>query len=430
MANIPRPSVIQVAQEEAAIPIPERVTIALAALAETAREGLLAFSVGLGLAVVGEIFEEEVTQLVGPRGKHSQDRQAYRHGQEERQLTLGGRRVTVHKPRARTKAGEEVELESYRLFASRDLLTQAALDRMLAGLSTRRYRTGLEPVGKKVEPKATSRSSISRRFVAGTKRKLAELFGRDLSQLDLLAIFIDGIETADHTIVVALGVDADGHKHPLGLWEGSTENKTVCRALLNNLVERGLDTERPILAVIDGGKAIRAALKAAFGDRVLIGRCRAHKRRNVLDHLPEDQRTFIGRKLDRAWRETDAGKAEQELKALAKQLETDHPGAAASLREGLEETLTVTRLGLSPSLMRTFKSTNPIESMISVARTVTDNVKRWRNGAMILRWTAAGVLEAEKQFRRVNGHRDLQLLRFALDRSLPPAEDSLSATVA
>jgi putative transposase len=290
MATIPCPSVIHVAPAEAAIRLPERVTIALAALTETAREGLLALSVGLGLAVVGQIFEEELTQLVGPRGKHSPQRQAYRHGQEARQLTLGGRRVEVQKPRARTKAGEELELESYRLFASRDLLTRAALERMLAGLSTRHYRAGLEPVGK-LASKATSRSSISRRFVTGTARKLRQLTERDLSQLDLVALFIDGIETAEHTIVAALGVDADGRKHPLGLWEGGTENKTVCQSLLNNLVERGLDPERPILAVIDGGKAIRTALKATFGERVLIARCRQHKRKNVLDHLPEEQRT-------------------------------------------------------------------------------------------------------------------------------------------
>ena len=257
--------------------------------------------------------------------------------------------------------------------------------------------------------------------MTGTARKLRELMGRDLSGLDLLALFIDGIETAEHTIVAALGVDAEGRKHPLGLWEGSTENKTVCQALLNNLVERGLDTERPLLAVIDGGKAIRSALRSTFGERVLIARCRKHKRKNVLDHLPEEQRTFIGRKLDRAWRETDPERAEQELREIARQLQVDHPGAASSLREGLEETLTVTRLGLSPSLLRTFKSTNPIESMISVARTVTGNVKRWRDGEMILRWTAAGVLEAEKQFRRVNGYRDLQLLRIALAARAQPA---------
>lgn len=319
-----------------------------------------------------------------------------------------------------------MELESFRFFASRDLLTQASLDRMLNGLATRRYRAGLEAVG--VEPKATTRSSISRRFVTGTTRKLRELMSRDLSGIDVLAIFIDGIETAEHTIVAALGVDAEGHKYPLGLWEGSTENKVVCQALLNNLIERGLDPERPILAVIDGGKAIRTALTATFGERVLIARCRRHKRENVLSHLPDAQRSFIGRRLDRAWRETDPERAESELRELARQLQADHPGAAASLREGLEETLTVTRMRLSPSLLRTFKSTNPIESMISVARTVTGNIKRWRDGSMVLRSTAAGVLEAEKQFRKVNGYRDLLLLRAALDRMLPAEDVQIAGT--
>jgi putative transposase len=414
-----RPQVVSPA-EEAAINLPERVTVALGELAGAAKQGLLALSVGLGLAVVGEIFEEEITALVGPRGKHDAGRQSYRHGQEPRHLTLGGRRVQVMKPRARTKAGAEVELESFGLFASRDLLTQAALDRMLAGLSARRYRKDLEPVG--VPPMATAKSSISRRFVAGTKRKLAELFKRDLSQLDILVQFLDGIETAGHTIVVALGVDGQGVKHPLGMWGGSTENRAVCQALLNDLVKRGLDPDRPRLMVIDGGKGNRAAVKATFGKAALIHRCQLHKRRNILDHLPQEQRAFIGHKLDRAWRESDADHGESELRSLARQLETDHPGAAANLREGLEETLTANRLRLSPSLMRTCRSTNPIESMISVARTVTGNVKRWRNGQMIMRWTASGVLEAEKKFRRINGYRDLQLLRIALDAHRVPIE--------
>jgi transposase-like protein len=321
----------------------------------------------------------------------------------------------VIKPRVRSLDDEEIDLRTYRTFAKRDLLNDAALGRMLAGLSTRRYPAGLEPVGK-VEPLATSKSAVSRRFVQGTEQKLAELFGRDLSQLDLLAIFIDGVEIAEHCVVVALGVDAEGRKHPLGLWEGTTENKTICNALLGNLIERGLDPEQPRLFVIDGGKAIRAAVISTFGKHAVIQRCRAHKRRNILEHLPQSERTFIGRKLDKAWRETDVASAEAQLRSVAKHLEVKHPGAAASLLEGLEDTLTVTRLGLSSRLQRTFKSTNPIESMISISRTVADNVKRWRSGTMALRWTAAGLLEAEKQFRRVNGHREMELLRRALER--------------
>ncbi len=393
--------------------LPEQVTVALTELAAAAKEGLLAFSVSVGLAVVDELIQAEVTQRVGPRGKHDPERTANRHGEEPRQITLGGRRIEITKPRVRTTSEEEVELQSYRVFARRDLLIEAALTRMLAGLSSRRYEAGLEPIGE-LAATGTAKSTISQRFVEGTQRKLDELLSRDLSQLDLVAIFIDGIEMGDYCCVVALGVDAQGKKHPLGLREGSTENKTVCSELLSNLVERGLNPDRARLFVIDGGKGIRAAILAHFGRLAIIQRCRSHKRRNVTDHLPEGERAFIGKKLERAWGHADARQAEAELRALARSLSSKHPGAAASLLEGLEETLTVTRLGLSSALLKTFKSTNPIESMISVGRTVTRNVKRWRNGNMALRWTAAGMLEAEKQFRRVRGYRELPLLTSAL----------------
>jgi putative transposase len=415
MVSVSRPRIVSRSNELEAEDLPEQVTIGLRELIGAAKEGLLALSVGVGLAVVQELFEAEVTRLAGPKGKHDHDRRTYRHGQEDRQVTLGGRRVQVSKPRVRSVQDQEIELRTYRAFAKRDLLTEAALGRMLAGLSTRQYPVGLEPIGK-VEALATSKSAISRRFIQGTEQKLAELFGRDLSQLDLVAMFIDGVEIAEHCIVVALGVDADGHKHPLGLWEGTTENKTVCNALLGNLIERGLHVEQPRLFVIDGGKAIRAAVLSTFGTYAAIHRCREHKRRNVLEHLPQAERMFVSRKLNKAWSETDARRAEAQLRALAKQLETKHPGAAASLLEGLEETLAVTRLGLSGSLLDTFKSTNPIESMISIARDVTGNVKRWKNGKMVVRWMAAGLLDAEKRFRRVKGYRDMPMLRVALRR--------------
>src|SRR5712691_3405375 len=389
MVSVSRPRIVSRSTDLEEEDLPEQVSIALHELVGAAKEGLLALSVGVGLAVVHELFEAEVTRLAGPKGKHDPERRAYRHGQEARQVTLGGRRVQVDKPRVRSVDDAEVELRTFRAFAGRDLLNAAALQRMLVGLSTRHYPAGLEPMGQ-VEPLATSKSAVSRRFIQGTEQKLAELFGRDLSQLDLLAIFIDGILIAEHCVVVALGVDAQGRKQPLGLWEGSTENKTVCNALLANLIERGLDPERPRLFVIDGGKAIRAAVVSTFGKHAVIQRCRAHKRRNVLDHLPQSERTFVGRKLDQAWKEPNADRAEAQLRTLAKHLEVKHPGAAASLLEGLEETL------------------------ISVGRTVARNVKRWRDGKMVLRWTAAGLLEEEKQFRRVNGYRDMPILRRAL----------------
>jgi putative transposase len=415
VTTIPRPRLVSRSTQLEAEDLPEQVTIALRELAGAAKEGLLAFSVGIGLAVLDELFEAEVVRLAGPKGKHDADRRAYRHGHEPRQVTLGGRRVQVNKPRVRSVDDEEVELRTIRPFATRDLLNEAALGRMLAGLSTRRYSAGLEPVGQ-VEARATSKSAISQRFIQATEQKLAELFGRDLSQLDLVAMFIDGVEIAEHCVVVALGVDADGRKHPLGLWEGTTENKTVCNALLGNLIERGLTVEQPRLFVIDGGKAIRAAVMSTFGTYAVMHRCREHKRRNVLEPLPQAERMFVSRKLNKAWSEPDARRAEAQLRALAKQLETKHPGAAASLLEGLEETLTVTRLGLSGSLLDTFKSTNPIESMISIARDVTGNVKRWKNGKMVVRWMAAGLLDAEKRFRKVKGYRDMAMLRVALRR--------------
>jgi putative transposase len=328
MVSVPRPRIVSRSTDLEAEDLPEQVTSGLRELVGAAKEGLLALSVGVGLAVVQELFEAEVTRQAGPKGKHDPDRRAYRHGQEDRRVTLGGRRVQVSKPRVRSVADAEIELRTFRAFAKRDVLNEAALGRMLAGLSTRQYPVGLEPMGQ-VEALGTSKSAVSQRFIEGTERKLAELFGRDLSQLKLVAMFIDGVEIAEHCLVVALGVDADGRKHPLGLWEGTTENKTVCNALLGNLIERGLPIEQPRLFVIDGGKAIRAAVMSTFGTYAVIQRCREHKRRNVLEHLPQAERLFVSRKLNRAWSEPEAKRAEGQLRALATQLEANHPGAAA-----------------------------------------------------------------------------------------------------
>jgi transposase-like protein len=395
--------------------LPEHVQVSLAEIAATAREGVLALSVACGLEVVQEIFSAEVARICGQKGKHDPDRAVYRHGAEPRLIPLGGALVGIDKPRMRSVSGTEVALPSFEVFAGRDLLDEIALGRMLAGLSTRRYRAGAEPVGN-LDLRGTTRSAVSRRFTRATQAKLAELFSRDLSELDLLAVFIDGMHVGDHLIVVGLGVDSQGVKHPLGLWEGSTENKAVCSALISNLTDRGLPPDRALLFVIDGGKAIRSAIEAVWGSLALVQRCRLHKERNITDHLPRSERALVARKLRAAWSNPDAAAGERELRSIAKHLELAHPGAAASLREGLEDTLTVTRLGLPPSLARTFKSTNPIESMISIARDATRNVKRWRSGEMAMRWIAAGMFEAEKQFRKVNGHHDMHILARALER--------------
>jgi len=411
MAKLPRPRVVS--KDEPGIDLPDEVSIALREIASTAKQGLLALSVGVGLAVVQEIFEEQATGIAGEKGRHDPEREANRHGHERRHVTLGGRKVSVSRPRVRSVTGGEVALPAYELFASTDLLCEAAIGRMLAGLSTRRYRDGLEPVGD-VGEAGTSRSAVSRRFVKGTEAKLSEVFSRDLSGLDLLVCFIDGLHVGDHLIVVALGVDSAGRKHPLGLWEGSTENKATCSALLSNLADRGLPTDAAMLFVTDGAKAIRSAIVHHYGSLALIQRCTKHKERNVTDHLPKTERILVARKLRRAWSNPDAASAEDELRRIARGLKIAHPGAAASILEGCEETLTVTRLHISGSLHRSLKTTNPIESMISIARSTSRNVKRWRSGEMALRWTAAGMLEAERQFRRLNGYRDLHLLKAAL----------------
>jgi transposase-like protein len=315
----------------------------------------------------------------------------------------------------------ELPVASYELFSGTEVLGRMAMERMLAGLSTRHYPAGLEPVGARVEQAAaaTSRSAVSRRFVAATETALAQLLAADLSLLDLVAFMVDGVHFGEHCCVVALGIDLDGIKHPLALVEGSTENATLVTDLIVGLRERGLDVTRPVLAVLDGSKALRRAVVDVF-DHPVIARCQLHKIRNVRDRLPEKLRAVVTARMRRAYRAESALAAEAELTALAAELERTHPGAAASLREGLDETLTVLRLGIPPTLARTLRSTNAVESMISICRDRSANVKRWRDGQMALRWCAAGMLEAGKQFRRINGHLHLRSLRDTLERITQP----------
>jgi len=400
--------------------LPPRVQEALGELVGVAREGLLALSVGVGLGVLAELMEEEVVEVVGPKGRHDLERTAVRHGHEAGEVTLGGRRLPVERPRVRSADGsEELGLQTYAHFADRDPLTRVVLERMLAGVSTRRYRRTQEPVGEQVEAAArsTSKSSVSRAFVERTRRSLGELMGRRLDDVRLAVLMLDGIELQGRTNIVALGITTEGVKIPLGLWEGSTENATVATALLSDLVERGLDPEQGILFVIDGSKALRKAIRQVFGEAP-VQRCIRHKERNVLGHLAERDRPPVKRRLRAAWAETDHGRARERLRALAADLDRSHPGAASSLREGLEETLTVTRLGISGSLKRTLESTNPCESMIECVRRTSRNVKRWSSGEMAMRWTAAGMLEAEQQFRKVIGYRDLAKLAIAIEHDL------------
>jgi putative transposase len=397
--------------------LPDAVTVTLAELAGSLREGLLAMAVGAGLQVMDAVIDESVTALAGPKFRHDSERSAVRHGTEAGSVVLGGRRIPVRRPRVRTAdSSAEVAVPAYELFSSTDLLGEMALERMMAKLSTRRYAAGLEPVGTQVEEasRSTSKSAVSRRFVAATESALAGMLSADLSGLDLVALMIDGVHFADHLCVVAMGIGIDGTKHPLGLVEGDTENATVVKDLLADLRDRGLDTTRPILCVLDGAKALVAAVKAVF-DHPVVQRCQLHKVRNVESKLPKDLASTVAKKMRAAYHDPDALAAEATLEALARSLAKSHPGAAGSLGEGLAETLTVTRLGVPPTLARTLRSTNAIESMLEICRDHSANVKRWRNGQMVLRWCAAGMLEASKQFRRVNGFLHLPALQAALD---------------
>ena len=410
--------------------LPQEIQLALTDIAGAAREGLLAMSVAAGMAVMAAMFEAEITEIAGPKGKHNPERVAVRHGAEKGSVTLGGRRVSVTRPRARTVDGHEVPLQSYVHFAAEDLLAQVVMERMLAGVATRRHARAAEPVGEAAgKQKSTSKSAISRRFVKLTETALAELMARDLSGEDIKVLMIDGEHLGERCVVVALAITADGTKKPVGLWDGSTENKTVVRALLADLVERGMNVDDGLLVVCDGAKALAAGVRAVFGDTALIQRCTLHKRRNIADHLPDKDKAWVDAKLVKAFGHPDPEQGLRNAKQLAAQLDKSYPGAAASLREGLEEMFTVARLGIDGRLAKTLTTSNPVESMISIARTTNRNVTRWRDGQMVLRWTAAGMLNAERSFRRIKGFKQMSRLVDALRRHAHPETTADTETV-
>jgi len=398
--------------------LPGEVRFALSEVAVSAREGLLAMSVATGLKVMAAMMEAEVAELAGPRGKHDPDRVVGRHGSARTSVTLGARRVPVTRPRVRNTEGQEVALSTFAAFTDDDVLAEAVMSRMLAGLAARRFTAGSEPVGRQVSEqcRSTSRSAVSRRFVKATETALGELLARDLSQLTVAAVMIDGLHIGDYLMVVALAITADGTKVPVGLYEGDTENTAVVTGLLADLVERGLDATGGLLFVLDGAKALAKGVRKVFGDQALVQRCTVHKRRNVADHLPERERELIDAKLVRALTHPDPELGHRAARDLAAGLERTHPSAANSIREGLTEMFTVRRLGVSEALERSLTTTNPIESMIPITRTTQRNVKNWKDAAMARRWTAAGMLVAEAKFRRIRGYKDMPLLLAALAR--------------
>ena len=380
-------------------------------LKQTLKEGPLSFCTAAGLTALQLLMEEDITRVAGPKGKHNPQRQAYRHGYEDSSITIADSNAPITRPRARTKDGLEVAIESFELARSGDLLCEVALNRMLHGLSSRNYNYGSERTGSK----GYSKSAVSRRFIEATEAELRKLSSRQVPD-DIVVLYIDGVVFADHNVIVAMGLDTDGRKIILGFKVGATENATVCQDLLVDLCERGLHADKGLLAVIDGSKALKKALKAVFGDNLLIQRCQVHKKRNIKNYLPETTWQWTKQQLNRAWAREDADLALRDLKALATRLEESHPDAAASLREGLEETLTVQQLAISETLKKSLFTTDPIESAFNIVRERTGNVKNWKSGKMVQRWVAAGLLETETRFRRIKGYRDMVLLKNEIRR--------------
>jgi putative transposase len=381
----------------------------------TTRRQLLTWVQSAGLVALEVVFRDEAAALAGPKGRHDPTRTHHHWGATPRQLTFGGRQLSLPCPRVRSRDGHEAALPSVQAFRATDPLTTRVLEQLLLGVSTRGYEASLEAAPAGTRSRATSKSAVSRRLVAATRTQLAAQLGRRLDELDLVALFLDGVHVAGQTLIVALGVTGDGRKSPLGIRLGSTENAAICTELLQDLVTRGLRLDDRVLCVIDGGKGLRKALADVLGTSAVIQRCQLHKQRNLLALLPQRRQPFVRAALRRAYRAASAAVARRQLQILITWLESNgHPDAAASLREGLEETLTVLKLALPPALRRFFATTNCIENLIATLRHVARNVKRWRAGDMIHRWAGLGLLRAAARFRRIKHHRELTHLVRAL----------------
>jgi len=368
-----------------------------------------------GLKVFAEMLEEDRTLLCGPRHQPSPDRSAYRHGHDEGRLVFGGRKIRLQKPRVRSVAGEEVELPTWGQMTAEDPFRDRVVDQVLLGVSSRGYEGSLEPLPKEVATCGTRRSNVSRHFMARTSAQTTTFLSRPLEGLDLPVILLDGTHLGDHMLLVAMGIDSKGYKHILGVEVGTTESEQVGRSLFRNLIGRGLLVERARLFVIDGAKGLRKAIRTTFGEWAIVQRCQIHKLRNVAEHLPKHRQAWIKSALRQAWKLGTETKARKRLEQLAAQLDADHPDAAASIREGLDESLTVIRLGLGGWLLKTLCSTNPIENLQGTIKRIVRNVKRWTGGAMAQRWCVTALIEAEKRFRRIKGHRELPQLLAALE---------------
>jgi putative transposase len=394
--------------------------------------GLLQQGVGhllreAGLALMSLVMEEEVRHLAGERHQQHAERRAHRWGQEDGYCVIDGQKVPIQRTRLRTKDKREQRLGSYELFQRSGPLEQGVWDKMMRGLSTRNY-------GAVVKEFSTAygieKSAVSENFIEASREKVKQLLERPLGELRLCAVLIDGTAFKDRQIIVALGLGCDGRKTVLGLREGATENATVVGALLSDLLERGLDFSTPRLYVLDGGKALHTAVRRHAGESAFIQRCQVHKKRNVVDHLPEEHKTDVRRKLQNAYSMADYQDAKRALERLHHELMHLNPSAARSLEEGLEETLTVHKLRVPDQLRRTLSCTNVIESAFSIVETVCRNVKRWREGDQIERWVGSGLLVAEQQFRKVIGFRQIPLLLSSLANAVSHKPIAKKAAIA
>ncbi|HZJ82925.1 MAG TPA: IS256 family transposase [Clostridia bacterium] len=378
-------------------------------LYDKARYGLMELSMSLGIEVMRMMFEEDVEQYAGPKGKHkTEGRTGYRHGTEKTTVVMGGKKIRVDRPRARAIDGSgELPLETLDAFQSEDPLNKAIMSRLLSGVSTRKYARTVE--GGASEAVCTSKSEVSRRFIEGMDGMMQEFFTRRLDQ-DYPTIMIDGMELGGMTIIAAMGIDSDGKKLILGIAEGGSENNIVVKGLLEDLISRGLDASRPRLYVLDGGKALYKAVTDTFGKKALIQRCQVHKKRNVLSYLPKSEQANISVAMTMAYREFEYEEAKGKLMGIAGNLEHRYPKAASSLMEGLEETLTVHRLKVPGLLRETLCSTNPMESANSACRGIIRRVSNFKDGEMALRHAAAGFITAEHGFNRIRGYKQLDVL--------------------
>jgi len=368
---------------------------------------------GIALEVMEAVMDLEISQIAGPKGKHQEDRRYGRWGSNPGTVIVDGVKVRCQVPRVVERGTlRGYVLETYRQFRQGGDLVRRAYRDLIRGISTRRFAEGVEDF---VKGHGISASTISRHMVKATARKVEELFSRSLASLDLVVLMIDGVEIAGHTVIIALGIDTKGIKHILGLRQGATENTAVAKGLLEELLERGLAVDRPLLVVIDGAKALRKAVLDVLGAQTLVQRCTVHKKRNVLEHLSKSDRSWVSRRMSQAYEQRTEEKARRALVAIAEQLERINPSAAKSLMEGLDETLTVHRLEIPDALRRSLRSTNIIESANNGVRDRSRNVKRWRDGMQVERWTAAALLETEKKFRRIKGCAHIPVLVTALE---------------